>query len=564
PKGAKKDLLARGLDLVLGWFFRLFNKGFDAATNAYAAAVRRLLRLAAVVLLVYVGLLVLTFFGFKTIPLGFIPMQDQGYLIGLAQLPDGATLQRSDEMRQQMVKLASSVPGVSHTVEFTGFSGLDGTNRSNSVTTFLVLAPFEERQKHPEENGFAILGEVQRRFAALQDGRAMVFPPPPVQGIGNAGGLKLQVEDRRAAGLPALQAATDTVTNKMLAQPGILNAFTTFRSQAPQLYLNIDRRKAETLGVPLNSIFDTLQGYLGSTYVNDFNFLNRVYQVNIQAENAFRLEPESLRRLYTRNQNDEMVPLSTLLDVTETNGPDKVMHYNLYPSADINIVPQPGFSAGQAMDLTQRLATENLPNQFGYEWSEMALQQELAGNSAVYIFPLCVLFVFLALAAQYESWTLPAAIILIVPMCLLAAIAGVFLRSMDINIFTQIGFIVLVGLACKNAILIVEYAKQQMDSGVERHEAAVGACRLRLRPILMTSFAFSMGVWPLVIALGAGSEMRQALGTAVFSGMLGVTFFGIFLTPVFFSVIMKFFAPKNPAQLPKEPNPETDLELVRN
>jgi multidrug efflux pump len=559
PKGAKKDLLARGLDLVLGWFFRLFNKGFDAATNAYAAAVRRLLRLAAVVLLVYVGLLVLTFFGFKTIPLGFIPMQDQGYLIGLAQLPDGATLQRSDEMRQQMVKLASSVPGVSHTVEFTGFSGLDGTNRSNSVTTFLVLAPFEERQKHPEENGFAILGEVQRRFAALQDGRAMVFPPPPVQGIGNAGGLKLQVEDRRAAGLPALQAATDTVTNTMLAQPGILNAFTTFRSQAPQLYLDIDRRKAETLGVPLNSIFDTLQGYLGSTYVNDFNFLNRVYQVNIQAENAFRLEPESLRRLYTRNQNDEMVPLSTLLGVTETNGPDKVMHYNLYPSADINIVPQPGFSAGQAMDLTQRLATENLPNQFGYEWSEMALQQELAGNSAVYIFPLCVLFVFLALAAQYESWTLPAAIILIVPMCLLAAIAGVFLRSMDINIFTQIGFIVLVGLACKNAILIVEYAKQQMDAGVERHNAAVEACRLRLRPILMTSFAFSMGVWPLVIALGAGSEMRQALGTAVFAGMIGVTFFGIFLTPVFFSVIMKFFGPKPAprlASVPDEPAPE--------
>src|SRR5215469_11658617 len=293
PKGSKKDLLARCLDLALGWFFRLFNKGFDAATNAYAATVRRLLRLAAVVLLVYVGLIVLTFFGFKTVPVGFIPMQDQGYLIGLAQLPDGATLQRSDEMRQQMVRMASSVPGVSHTVEFTGFSGLDGTNRSNAVTTFVVLAPFEERQKHPEENGFAILNEVQRRFATLQDGRAMVFPPPPVQGIGNAGGLKLQVEDRRAAGLPALQAATDALAGKMIAQPGILNAFTTFRSQAPQLYLDIDRRKAETLGVPLTSIFDTLQGYLGSAYVNDFNFLNRVYQVNIQAENAFRLEPES-------------------------------------------------------------------------------------------------------------------------------------------------------------------------------------------------------------------------------------------------------------------------------
>src|SRR5271166_5922689 len=269
--------------------------------------------------------------------------------IGLAQLPDGATLQRPDEMRQQMVRQASSVPGVSHTVEFTGFSGLDGTNRSNAVTTFLVLAPFEERKKDPKENGFAILAEVQRRFATLQKGRALVFPPPPVQGIGNAGGFKLQVEDRRAAGLPALQAATDALIGKTIAQPGIATAFTTFRSQAPQLYLNIDRRKAGTLGVPLNSIFGTLQGYLGSAYVNDFNFLNRVYQVNIQAENAFRLGPESIRRLYTRNQNNEMVPLSTLLNITETNGPDKVMHYNLYPSADINGVPQPGFSSGQAM-----------------------------------------------------------------------------------------------------------------------------------------------------------------------------------------------------------------------
>jgi multidrug efflux pump len=564
PRSAKKDLIARGLDLALGWFFRLFNQGFDAATNAYAAVVRRLLRLAAVVLLVYVGLLCLTTLGFKTVPVGFIPMQDQGYLIGLAQLPDGATLQRSDEMRQQMVRLASSVPGVAHTLEFAGFSGLDGTNRSNAVTTFLVLAPFEERTKHPEENGSAILAEVQRRFATLQDGRAMVFPPPPVQGIGNAGGLKMQVEDRRAAGLPALQAATDALVGKTIAQPGMLNAFTTFRSQAPQLYLDIDRRKAETLGVPLSSIFGTLQGYLGSAYVNDFNFLNRVYQVNIQGENAFRLGPESIRRLYTQNQNNEMVPLSTLLNINETNGPDKVMHYNLYPSADINAVPQPGFSSGQAMELMQRTAIENLPQQFGYEWSEMALQQQLAGNSAVYIFPLCVLLVFLALAAQYESWALPAAIILIVPMCLLAAISGVFLRSMDNNIFTQIGLVVLVGLACKNAILIVEYAKQQMDAGAARHEAAVEACRLRLRPILMTSFAFTMGVWPLVIALGAGSEMRQALGTTVFAGMLGVTFFGIFLTPVFFSVIMKFFGRKSPAKAATQPSPERELQEVSN
>jgi multidrug efflux pump len=562
PRSAKKDLIARVLDLSLGWFFGLFNKGFGAATNAYAWAVRRLLRLAAVVLLVYVGLLFLTGEMFKMVPLGFIPLQDQGYLIGLAQLPDGATLQRADEVRQKMVQLAASVPGVGHTVEFTGFSGLDGTNRSNTVTIFVVLKDFEERVKDPTQNGFAILAEVQRRFATIQEGRALVFPPPPVQGIGNSGGLKLQVQDRRAAGLPALQANTDALTAKALQDPGMAAAFTSFRSQAPQLYLDIDRRKAETLGVPISSIFDTLQAYLGSAYVNDFNFLNRVYQVNIQGENASRIKPDSIRSLYTRNENNEMVPLSTLLNITDTNGPDKVMHHNLYPSADVNAVPKPGFSSGQAVGLMERLG-DALPQQFGYEWTEMALQQKLAGNSALYIFPLCVLFVFLALAAQYESWTLPAAIILIVPMCLLAAISGVFLRSMDNNIFTQIGFVVLVGLACKNAILIVEYAKQQMDAGAERHEAAVEACRLRLRPILMTSFAFSMGVWPLVIALGAGSEMRQALGTTVFAGMLGVTFFGIFLTPVFFSVIMKFFGRQPAAKLSAPPRPEGQLEKIK-
>ncbi|MBV8275476.1 MAG: efflux RND transporter permease subunit, partial [Verrucomicrobia bacterium] len=318
PHGAKKDLITRGLDLLLGWFFGLFNRGFGAATNAYAWAVRRLVRLAAVVLVVYVGLLLLTALGFKTVPVGFIPLQDQGYLIGLAQLPDGASLQRSDEVRRQMVRLASGVPGVSHTVEFTGFSGLDGTNRSNAVTTFLVLAPFEERVKDPKQNGFAILAEVQRRFATIDDAQVPVFPPPPVQGIGNAGGFKLQVQDLRAAGLPALQAATDAMIGQAVDQPGIATAFTTLRSQAPEVYLDIDRRKAETLGVPLNSVFDTLQAYLGSTYVNDFNFLNRVDQVNIQADNGFRLEPESIRGLYTRNQNNQMVPLGTLLNVIET------------------------------------------------------------------------------------------------------------------------------------------------------------------------------------------------------------------------------------------------------
>jgi multidrug efflux pump len=564
PKGAKPDLLTRGIDLLLGWFFRLFNWGFNGATNGYARAVRRLLRVSGVVLLVYSGLLLLTFLGFKTVPAGFIPIQDQGYLLGLAQLPDGASLQRSDEVRQKMVQLASTVPGVAHTVEITGCSGLDWANRSNTVTIFLTLAPFAERVKDPKLNGFAILAEVQRRFATIQEARALVFPPPPVLGVGNAGGVKLQVQDRRSAGLPALQAATDALIAKATAQPGFTTLFSTFRSQVPELYLDIDRTKVQTLGVPINSVFDTLQTYLGSAYVNDFNFLNRVDEVFVQADNAFRLQAESIRDLYTRNQNNEMVPLGTLLNITETNGPDKVMHYNVYPSADINASLAPGFTTGQAIDSMEKLAAEHLPKQFGYEWTDLSLQQKLAGNSAAYIFPLCVLFVFLVLAAQYESWALPTAIILIVPMCLFAAISGVFLRGMDNNIFTQIGFVVLVGLACKNAILIVEYARQQVEAGTDRHEAAVNAAKLRLRPILMTSFAFSLGVWPLVYALGPGSEMRQALGTAVFTGMLGVTFFGIFLTPVFFSVIMKFFGRQPAAKATPIPSPEGELEKVQS
>ena len=541
PREAKKDPLTRAFDFVLGWFFRLFNKTFDSARKGYGGIVRRLLRVAAIALIVYVGLLVLTGIGFKSIPIGFIPPQDQGYLIAFAQLPDGASLQRSDEVRKKMSEAARKVPGVIHSVEFTGFSGLDGTNRNNTVTAFLTLAPFEERVKDPHLSGPAITGAVRQKFAQIQEARVLVFPPPPVRGVGNAGGFKIQIQDRRGAGLEALQSATDLMIAKAGSGHGLVGLFTSFRSQVPEIYLDIDRRKVETLDVPVNSVFDTLQAYLGSTYVNDFNFLNRTNQVNIQGQSIWRIRPESIRRLYTRNNSGGMVPLGTLLNIQETTGSDKVMHYNIYPSAEISGSTLPGVSSGQAIQVMEQVAKENLPSQFGFEWTELSLQEILAGNTAVYIFPLCVLFVFLVLAAQYESWALPLAIILIVPMCLFAAISGVFLRAMDNNIFTQIGFVVLVGLACKNAILIVEYAKQQMDAGHDRREAAVDAAMLRLRPILMTSFAFTLGVFPLVIATGAGAEMRQALGTAVFSGMIGVTFFGIFLTPIFFSVIMKFF-----------------------
>jgi multidrug efflux pump len=544
PRDAKKDFLTRVFDFTLGWFFRIFNRTFNASVNGYTRVVHRLLRLSAIVLLVYVGLLVLTGWEFDKVPGGFIPTQDQGYLIVFAQLPDGASLQRSDEVRKEIGEIARKTPGVAHTVEFTGFSGLDGTNRNNTVTSFLPLAPFEERVKDPKLSGVGITAALRPKFAQIQDARVLVFPPPPVRGIGNAGGFKMQIQDRRGAGLPALQAATDLLIAKAGTGHGLVGLFTSFRSQVPQLYLDIDRRKAETLDVPLNSVFDTLQAYLGSTYVNDFNFLNRTDQVNIQADAVFRIEPESIGQLYTRNNKNQMVPLGTLLDIREINGPDKVMHYNIYPSAEISGNTLPGVSSGQAIQVMEQLAKENLPSQFGFEWTELTLQQILAGNSSVYIFPLCVLFVFLVLAAQYESWSLPLAIILIVPMCLFAAISGVFLRSMDNNIFTQIGFVVLVGLACKNAILIVEFAKQQMDAGSDRMDAAVEAAKLRLRPILMTSFAFTLGVLPLVVAVGPGAEMRQAIGTAVFFGMIGVTLFGIFLTPVFFSVIMKLFGPK--------------------
>jgi len=553
PRHAKKDLLTRLFDLLLGWFFRGFNSVFAGAVKGYSWIVSRLLRLAGVVLVVYAGLLFLTGLGFKVLPTGFIPQQDQGYLIALAQLPDGASLQRSEAVALQMSQIAQQVPGVAHAVQIIGYSGLDGSNRTNAATVFFTLRPFAERENDPSQSGPAILGALQKRLFAIQDGLVLVFPPPPVRGIGNAGGFKIQIEDRRSAGLPALQEATDNLIARASQQPGLVGLFTSFRSNVPQLYLDIDRKKVETLNVPISSVFSTLQTYLGSTYVNDFNFLGRTYQVNAQAESNFRIRPSDIQQLYTRNTQGGMVPLGTLLNIHLIAGPDKVMHYNLYPSAEIAGSTAPGVSSGQAIQWMEQLAQETLPPQFGTEWTELSLQETLAGNTAIYIFPLCVVFVFLVLAAQYESWSLPLAIILIVPMCVLAALTGVFIRHMDNNIFTQIGFVVLVGLACKNAILIVEFAKQQMDAGHNRRDAAVDAARLRLRPILMTSFAFTLGVLPLVVAQGPGAEMRQALGTAVFSGMIGVTLFGIFLTPVFFSVVMKLFGPKEPGAAPKEP-----------
>ena len=500
--------------------------------------------------MVYVGLLALTGLMFEEVPTGFIPIMDQGYLVVFAQLPDGASLQRNDDVRRQIAEIAKNTPGVERTFAIEGLSILDSTTKPNALTVFFILKPPGERIGHREQSATAIATKLQATFSSIQDAFVIAIQPPSVRGMGNAGGFQLEIEDHRNAGLNALQQATDGVIAAANAEPGLTSVFTTYRSQVPQFYLNIDREKVQTLNVPISSVFTTLQSYLGTNYVGDFNFLGRTYQVNLQGDAAFRSDPNQTLRMYTRNSTGGMVPMGSLMDFQRINGPDVVSHYNVYPAALIQGTTLPGVSSGQAIEKMERICRENLPSQFSFEWTQLTYQQVTAGSTAILIFPLCVLFVFLALAAQYENWSLPLAVILIVPMCLLSAIAGVYFRGQDNNIFTQIGFIVLVGLACKNAILIVEFARQEMLSGKGRIEAAAEAARLRLRPILMTSFAFILGVLPLVIAKGAGAEMDQALGTAVFAGMIGVTFFGIFFTPVFFSVIIKIFTPASEKQQP--------------
>ncbi len=537
PREEKPDWFTRGLNFCFGWFFRAFNWTFERANKLYVRGLGGLIRFAAVALLIYAGLLVLTYFGFRSVPGGFIPQQDQGYLVGIARLPDAASLDRTEDVVARACKMARDTPGVASTVEFPGYEPLNAVNSPNAGAFFITLNPFDQRTT-PDLSGPAIAKKIFGKVAAIQEGFVAVFPPPPVQGIGNAGGFKMMIQDRGNEGYAALQAAAGKVAAAANGTPGLADVLSTFRAEVPQLYVNVDRVKALSMGVPLGNVFDTLQTYLGSLYVNDFNRFGRTYHVTAQADARFRLRTEDVGRLKTRNSNGEMVPLGALATIAPSTGPDRVTRYNLYAAADILGDVAPGTSSGEAVAKMEAVAQKELPASFSYEWTELTLQQKLAGNTAAYIFPLCVLFVFLTLAAQYESWSLPFAIILIVPMCLLSAIGGVWLRNMDNNIFTQIGLVVLVGLACKNAILIVEFAKEQQErEGKGRVEAATEAARLRLRPILMTSFAFILGVVPLVRAAGAGAEMRQALGTAVFFGMIGVTFFGIFLTPVFYVVI---------------------------
>jgi len=534
-RGAAEDRLTRVMDRLLGWFFRRFNTVFHRAGEAYAQAVRRVLRVSAVALVVYAGLVALGISAFARVPGGFIPAQDMGYFIVVVQLPDASAFERTDEVVRRVDAMARDIPGVAHTFAISGYSSVLQANQPNVGAAFIVLEPFGKRSA--SQRGERMLAQLRKAFSVIQEGRVLVLPPPPLRGLGNAGGFKLQVQDLNNAGLASLDGATRALLEAAQRDPELTSILSGFRPNVPQYRAVIDRRKAKSMGVSLADIGETLQTFLGSVYVNDFNLFGRTWQVYAQAEPQFRSDPGVVTQLKTRNNRGEMVPIGAVARLERAAGADRLQRYNLFYSADISGSTAPGVSSGQMIEKLERLAREHLPEGFSIEWTDLTFQQIRAGNTIVFIFPLCVVFAFLVLAAQYESWGLPLAVILIVPMCLLSAISGVWLTRGDNNIFTQIGLVVLVGLSAKNAILIVEFAKQREDAGLDRWAAAIEACRLRLRPILMTSFAFILGVVPLLRASGAGAEMRQALGTAVFYGMLGVTFFGLMLTPVFYVVI---------------------------
>ncbi|MTW14759.1 multidrug efflux RND transporter permease subunit [Rhodoplanes serenus] len=533
---APKDIVSRGLDRVLGWFFRGFNRAFGRASVSYGTSVGGVIRHRAVAMAIYLVLIGVTFGLFKAVPGGFVPGQDKQYLIGFAQLPDGATLDRTEAVIRRMSDISLKTPGVENAIAFPGLSIAGFTNSSNAGIVFVGLTAFEQRRS-PELSGPAIARTLNQSFAGIDEAFVAMFPPPPVSGIGTIGGFKLQIEDRAGRGYAALKEATDAFLARAAQAPELMAMFSSYQINVPQLHADIDRVKARQLAVPVADVFETLQTYLGSVYVNDFNTFGRTYSVRVQADAGFRARPEDLGALRVRSTTGEMVPLAAVLQVKPTAGPERAMRYNGFLSADINGAAAPGYSTGQAQAAIERIAAETLPPGFAFEWTELTYQEILAGNSGVIVFPIAVLLVFLVLAALYESLTLPLAIILIVPMGLLAAMTGVWLGGGDNNIFTQIGLIVLVGLSAKNAILIVEFARELEFAGRRPVEAAIEASRLRLRPILMTSMAFIMGVLPLVTSTGAGAEMRQAMGLAVFGGMIGVTIFGIFLTPVFYVLL---------------------------
>ncbi len=540
---APKDRFQKLIDAALGWLFNPFNRFFARASNGYVNGVAKTLGRSSIAVLVYGGLLVLTALAFARTPGGFVPQQDKAYVVAVVQLPDAASLDRTEAVIRQMSDIASKVPGVEHSVAFPGLSVNGLINSPNSGAIFFPLSDFKDRKGEAMSAG-AIVGTLNQKFAAIPDAQIAVFPPPSVQGLGTIGGFRMQIVDKAGLGSDELYKETQNLIAKASQDPALAGVFSSYQVGVPKIQADIDREKARAQGVSLTDLFETMQVYLGSLYVNDFNRFGRTYEVNVQADQSFRLQPEQMLRLQTRNADGQMIPLGSFVSFKEATGPDRESHYNGMLTAEINGGPAPGFSTGQAQKALEDLAKKELPNGMGFEWTELTYQQILAGNSAIYIFPLCVLLAFLVLVAQYESWSLPLVVILIVPMTLLSALTGVLLTHGDNNIFTQIGLIVLVGLACKNAILIVEFAKEREEHGDSPLQAVLEACRLRLRPILMTSIAFIMGVWPLVVSHGAGAEMRRAMGVAVFSGMLGVTVFGLILTPVFYYVIRRFTARK--------------------
>jgi hydrophobe/amphiphile efflux-1 (HAE1) family protein len=517
-------------------FFRMFNWGFDRFAAGYGWLAGKVVRITIIMLLVYAGVLAFGLNEFRNTPTGFIPPTDAGYLITVVQLPPGASLSRTDAVNRKAVQMALEVPGVSGAVNIVGFSGATFSNAPNAGAIFLTLEPFSERAGDPSKSAGAIQRQLMAKFSGIEEALVLAVSPPPVSGVGNAGGFRMMVEDRTGQGPAALQAAVGAMMGAAAQTQGVQQVFSLFENSTPQLYLDIDRTKAQLLGIDIKDVFASLQIFLGSSYVNDFNLFGRTYRVVAQAADKYRMNRDDVLKIRVRNSDGDTVPLGAFTTVRDISGPYRVPRYNLYPAAELDGGAAPGYSQGQAIEIMEQLAAKTLPPGFGYEWTTLAFQQIRAGNTAMFAFGLAVVFVFLVLAAQFESLTLPLAVILIVPMCLVASIIGVVIRGFDNNILTQVGFVVLIALAAKNAILIVEFARQLEDQGRNRFEAAVEAARLRFRPILMTSLAFIFGVVPLVWAIGAGAELRQTLGPAVFSGMIGVTAFGLIFTPVFYVV----------------------------
>ncbi len=541
PHGAAEHArfnLMRIIAAPMHLLFRGFNIVFGALERGYARLVRGLIRISGVMLLIYVGLIGLAVWFVQQTPTGFIPALDRGIIITSLQLPAGASLERTDEVMRRANEIILSTPGIAYTSGFAGRSGATFTNAPNAAAMFIVLDDFGVRATRGQTVQ-KLAGDLRQRLSVIQEAQSLVFVPPPVRGIGAASGYSIRLQDKGGLGSDEFSRVANEFIQALNQTRGLNNAFTTFQTVTPQIFVDVDRTKAQMLRVPIGNIFEALRIYMGSAYVNDFNMFGRTYRVTAQADGNFRLDPDNVARIKVRNSDGQMVPLGSLVTFKQIAGPDRVPRYNLFPTVEINGQGAAGVSSGQALEMVAQVAGRVLPDGVGYEWTDLSFQEKRAGRTGYYIFALSVLFVFLALAAQYESWSLPLAIMLIVPMCLLSAVFGVWLHGLDINILTQIGFVVLIGLAAKNAILIVEFAKQLEEQGRDRITAAVEASQMRLRPILMTSLAFTLGVIPLYIAQGAGAELRIALGTAVFWGMIGVTIFGLLFTPVFYVVIRR-------------------------